>query len=721
MRKIAYVSFVCIFSLIVTHLSAQQPVVTIPDSTYDQLKSSNQLNPAVHYSIINTNSGGHHHLTAPMVPKASNCACYTPHDASWTLAMPPNDDGSTVNLPIPFTFCLYGNNYNSLWINNNGNVTFDIAYGVYSAVGFPSASYVMVAPFWADVDTRGIGEVWYKMTPTAVYVNWEGVGYYDSYTDKINTFSLIITDGNDPVIGVGNNVAFCYQDMQWTTGDASNGVNGFGGVPATVGCNKGDAVAFVQFGRFDSPGTAYFGPYATNNGVSWLDNQSFVFNACNSTNISPVLANGVSLCDTITGCALDTLIDTLNFLSPEAGQITTLSAISGSPDFSVLSITNGNTASIVYRIVATTPGTISFTITATDDGIPVQSVNYTFTVEVTPNSTPDPILIGDTVVCPGVFPVLQVSNDIYDSYSWSNGSTLVSTTALVPGTYLVEATLNGCPKWDSIVVVAVPGPVVTVPDTLSCLGLGVNYNAISPDNIVQYNWSFTGGAPGTSTNSTELVTYAAPGTYPVSLTVTNEFGCTTTVNLNHTVLQSTNADFGVYPICISRFTFDPLPGTADSLWVIDWYMGNGTSFLNTDTSYFNYIFPEPGLYNVSMVVDNGLGCNDSIVHQVQVVDTISIQMPNVLKHTSTAGNQKVDLEVFKPGFNLCVEYTYTIYDRWGVKVYEAYNDPYNPDMLCNDCFAGKTDAGADLSPGVYYYIFKGNYNVQDHGYITIFD
>jgi hypothetical protein len=79
------------------------------------------------------------------------------------------------------------------------------------------------------------------------------------------------------------------------------------------------------------------------------------------------------------------------------------------------------------------------------------------------------------------------------------------------------------------------------------------------------------------------------------------------------------------------------------------------------------------------------------------------------------------MEVIKPKFNLCVEYTLTVFDRWGVKVYEAYNDPYNPDLYCNDCFKGKTEGGNLLSPGVYHYVLKGAYQLENHGFITIFD
>ncbi|MBK7751046.1 MAG: hypothetical protein IPI41_00145 [Flavobacteriales bacterium] len=116
----------------------------------------------------------------------------------------------------------------------------------------------MAAPFWADVDLRGPGVtnniVQYKVTPTAMLVNWTNVGYYNSMTDKVNTFQLVITEGTDPLVPNGANVSFCYKDMQWTTGSASGGTNGFGGTPATVGANEGNGVDYIQFGTFRPTG-----------------------------------------------------------------------------------------------------------------------------------------------------------------------------------------------------------------------------------------------------------------------------------------------------------------------------------------------------------------------------------------------------------------------------------------------------------------------------------
>lgn len=183
-------------------------------------------------------------------------------------------------IPLNFTYNICGNGFNSTYVNMNGNVTFGTSYTPFTSSGFPNNSTaVMVAPFWADVDTRSCGTVYFQNNPTNCIVTWYNVGYYSSQCDKLNTFQLILTDGNDPLIGVGNNTAFYFGNMAWTTGSASSGVGGFGGTPATTGINANDGINYSAIGRFDHAGITYDGPAGSNDGVDYLDNRCFTFPA----------------------------------------------------------------------------------------------------------------------------------------------------------------------------------------------------------------------------------------------------------------------------------------------------------------------------------------------------------------------------------------------------------------------------------------------------------
>lgn len=159
-----------------------------------------------------------------------------------------NDDGSVGPIELPFPVPVYGNTYTRFWINNNGNVTFTGPLSTYTAFAFPNnEGIVIVAPFFADVDTRpaASGNVHYKATSEYIVITWNNVGYYRQRTDKLNRFQLVIT--RDGYAG------FSYANIEWTTGDASGGSNGFGGSPARAGFDAGDGVNALVFWEGNTP------------------------------------------------------------------------------------------------------------------------------------------------------------------------------------------------------------------------------------------------------------------------------------------------------------------------------------------------------------------------------------------------------------------------------------------------------------------------------------
>lgn len=262
-----------IFTFACLLLWAGQPAISPDSNLYDTYK---QNQPYVAETPVVPTQPSMSYQT--QTSSSKDIALLIPLDGTFTVAMPPNDDGFVGPIVFPFNFTLYGTVYTSCWINNNGNLSFDGGYSSYTPWGFPIAGYPMVAPFFADVDTRGAGNVYYKIEANRLTVIWDHVGYYNAATDKINTFEAIITDGTDPLVGIGNTVCFSYEDMAWTTGSASGGSGGLGGTAATVGINKGADDLYAQVGRFDQAGSAYDGPVDLNDGVDWLDGKIFYFN-----------------------------------------------------------------------------------------------------------------------------------------------------------------------------------------------------------------------------------------------------------------------------------------------------------------------------------------------------------------------------------------------------------------------------------------------------------
>jgi VCBS repeat-containing protein len=160
------------------------------------------------------------------------------------LALQPNDDNSTGAIDITSVFGeagvnFFGTNYRSIFINNNGNITFKSATGAYTPSEINAGlDNPIIAAFWADVDTTGHGAVYYDLDSVdgVMTITWDQVGYYSGRVDKLNSFQIVLVNE-----GGGNfDIVYRYADINWTTGSASGGVNGLGGVPARAGYSAGD-------------------------------------------------------------------------------------------------------------------------------------------------------------------------------------------------------------------------------------------------------------------------------------------------------------------------------------------------------------------------------------------------------------------------------------------------------------------------------------------------
>ena len=327
---------------------------------------------------------------------SQSCNCYVNIDSTFRVVPMPlgGDTGGAPNfrcnncssapVKLPFSFCFYGKKYDTVFINNKGSLSFVHPVFNFSSTGLPEGKdTLMLAVFDANINERvdPVSDIYYKITPTHLIVQWSNTGFYTSDADLYNDMQITITNGSDSILPAGNNVSYCYWLMRWATADSSGGLGGFGGTPSFVGVNKGDYINYAQFGTFMLPGSGYSGPFGTSNGVYWLNNRSFTFNTCvTGNNIPPVIVNP-DLCDTLYTCSKDTGKFTVSFLCPEKGQKATITA--SSPGLSGITI-DTSSANSVYTVsgkVVTAlkdTGAQTITITATDNSSPplANSIQY---------------------------------------------------------------------------------------------------------------------------------------------------------------------------------------------------------------------------------------------------------------------------------------------------------------------------------------------------------
>ncbi|WP_332824507.1 nidogen-like domain-containing protein [Ramlibacter sp.] len=188
--------------------------------------------------------------------------------------VPRNDDYYTTGIDLrtifgPAGLNFFGTNYTYVSVNNNGNVTLSNSnaggLGTFTPFALANGGHAIIAPFFADVDTRlsggvsapdqvtptaggtsqGSDLVWYDMNANGngtLTVTWDDVGYYSYQTDKLNAFQLQIVGQ-----GSGNfDIVFRYENIDWTTGSASGGTGGLGGVIARGGYSTGDGSSWYE-------------------------------------------------------------------------------------------------------------------------------------------------------------------------------------------------------------------------------------------------------------------------------------------------------------------------------------------------------------------------------------------------------------------------------------------------------------------------------------------
>ena len=248
------------------------------------------------------------------------------------------------------------------------------------------------------------------------------------------------------------------------------------------------------------------------------------------------------------------------------------------------------------------------------------------------------------------------------------------------------------------------------PDTI-CLGETATFTCES--NVNNVKWDF-GDKPAfnQSFNANTKHTYTKKGNYVISYKPVYTFGTGEPVCLDSSVrtiaVIGVEADFEIKseskaPI----FKFKNLsdPSYAD----LKWDFGDPASGSKNSSTVQNPIHnyeKRNGRYNVCLTASIFNKCKDSICKPILNDYSEYITLYNVFTPgTSTGFND--DYEVSIEGEE---HYHLTIYDRWGVVVYESFEDAEPGD---GNNWNGKVkNTGPNCSDGTYYYIFEYSFAIS---------
>jgi gliding motility-associated-like protein len=184
----------------------------------------------------------------------------------------------------------------------------------------------------------------------------------------------------------------------------------------------------------------------------------------------------------------------------------------------------------------------------------------------------------------------------------------------------------------SDLVLAQPVANFTANPTVACAPAQVAFTSTSTGNPTSYFWNL--GNSVTSVVQNPSVTYATPGTYTISLTVSNSSGTNTKTVVNYiTILGPPIVNFAVndtsgcppHSVVFTNSTNPVTPGAATYSWSFG--DGNISALQNPTHTYQN-----PGYYNVTLIATNSGGCLSSLTKP----NYIHVYTPPVADFTGNA-------------------------------------------------------------------------------------
>jgi PKD repeat protein len=318
-----------------------------------------------------------------------------------------------------------------------------------------------------------------------------------------------------------------------------------------------------------------------------------------------------------------------------------------------------------------TRGTYQVTLTVTNGGGQTATSTQTFAVDDPPNASTVSFSPSQILITPNSsvnFTATASSPDAASGgsitgYSWNfgDGTTLTGTNAdpahtyASPGVYPVSLTVTDdlgqtyATPTQNITVDATPTAAFTSSPSQPDPGGQVTFDASSSSDsvgqITGYSWSFgdtSANGPGTSTLEDPTYSYENPGTYTVSLTVTNDAGQTDTITEPVTVDDPPTATLtpstGLTTpgTTVSFSSTATSPATGGSIAQYSWNFGDGTTLTGTNADPA-HTYLSPGIYTVTLTVTDNLGVTATAATHV-TVDAAPTAAFTTSSNPATAGS-----------------------------------------------------------------------------------
>ena len=233
--------------------------------------------------------------------------------------------------------------------------------------------------------------------------------------------------------------------------------------------------------------------------------------------------------------------------------------------------------------------------------------------------------------------------------------------------------LTGCTDsiMKPIIISPSPDAYFDYSDSVGCDILDVIYTASTYNPTWDYLWDF-GNGQTTQQVGTVGYQFDQAGCYDISLTVTNNQGCSSSETYSNIacVFDSPIASFSADPTTIS--VIEPLVhfyNESQNTTSYEWDFADGTIGFAENPIH---TFPgEAGDYTVVLTAYNQVGCIDTAALNIHIFQDLIYYVPNSFTPNDDEKNQ-VFLPIINAGYKKG-SYGLYIYNRWGEMVFESHD------------------------------------------------
>jgi len=673
------------------------PTVTAPTDTINS-----NLPPGTGYTVSVTDNVGCTGLTTFSVNSFAGAPSYT-------LANNPGLLLSCASPTTSLTFAPTNTNTSTSWDGPTGAITSTNVVagspGVYTYTAINTVSTCSITGSFSVTGTPNFPVITSTLSQPncASPVGSATINVTGGANPYVYTWSPNVTSGSDTIktnLPLGTNYTVSVVDNTGCTASTSFSINSFAGAPLySLTNNPGLALSC------STPSTTLtFAPTNTNTSTSWtgpsgvISGTTTVVSAPAAGTYSYVALNTVSTCsiagtfvvtaDTIKPTAIPSpsctgVVISLNATSPVLGV--NLNWIAPTTPTTNIGNPATSTAIGVYTLVATNPSNGCVQTYTQSTSVPP------ITVVTSPTT--------NLLTCITTTVNATASSGAGNTLVWNNGTSTVTTNPLpisTSGTYTAIATNSlGCSSQSVITVSSntVANVNINPSSTLiTCATGSVNLNASSfAGGPYVYSWT-----PSATTFTGTNFPATAAGIYTV-VALNSANGCTATAS-QAISMQSISASFiadtyqGMMPLPVT-FTNTSVALNSNPIGTTyTWDFGDGNGLNSNDTTV-NHLYNTQGTFPVVLTATNGF-CRDTATRYIKV-DLISLfEVPNVFTPNGDGRNDVFTFRAVNMG-----EITITIFDRWGLKMFESTQSG-------NIIWDGKNKGGHTVTDGTYFYILK---------------